>query len=125
MVGIPAMKRLASEITHWPEELGEEIAAKCLRQAREYLNSPPDLEGNHLTAGRDLYIAFLHQAGEMAGVDFSESVGYLQESISIIPEAAGAIQQGDLVKAALCFERVAVAETKAYTELSKTAIAAL
>jgi hypothetical protein len=102
MVGIPAMRKLASEITSWPEELGEDPAARCLRQVREYLNSPPDLEGNHLTAGRDLYIAFLQQAGEMTGIKFSEAVGYLQETISIIPEVAGAIQQGDLAKAALC-----------------------
>jgi len=125
MVGIPAMKKLASEITHWPEELGEEMAAKCLLQAREYLNSPPDLEGNHLTAGRDLYIAFLHQAGQMAGVDFSEAVGHLQESISLIPEAAGAIQLNDLVRAALGFERVAEAETRAFSALRKAVGAAL
>jgi hypothetical protein len=125
MVGIPAMRKLASEITSWPDELGEDTAARCLRQVREYLNSPPDLEGNHLTAGRDLYIAFLQQAGEMSGVDFSEAVGHLQESISLIPEVAGAIQQGNLTKAAFCFERVAEAETKAFTELSKTAVAAL
>jgi hypothetical protein len=102
MVGIPAIKKLASEIAHWPQELGEETATKCLRQAREYLNSPPDLEGNHLTAGRDLYITFLLQAGEMTEIDFSKAVRHLQESISFIPEVAGAIQQGDLAKAALC-----------------------
>jgi hypothetical protein len=125
MVGIPAMKKLASEIAHWPEELGEEMAAKCLRQAREYLNSPPDLEGNHLTAGRDLYIAFLQQAGEMAGVDFSVAVGHLQESISFIPEVAGAIQQNNLAKAALGFEQVAEAEAKAFSALSKAVGATL
>ena len=125
LVGIPAMKKLAREISHWPEELGEEMAAKCLRQAREYLNSPPDLEGNHLTAGRDLYIAFLLQAGEMARVDFSEAVGHLQESISSIPEIAGAIQQNDLARAALGFERVAEAETRAFSALSKAVGAAL
>ena len=119
MVGIPAMKKLASEIAHWPEELGEETAAKCLRQVREYLNSPPDLEGNHLTAGRDLYIAFLQQAGEMTGIDFSQAVGHLQESLSFIPEVAGAIKQGNLLKAALCFERIAEAEVKAYAALNK------
>ena len=51
MVGTPAMKKVAREIARWPEELGEDIALKCLRQVREYLNSPPDLEGHHLTAG--------------------------------------------------------------------------
>ena len=71
MVGIPAMKKIASKIAHWPEELGEDTADKCLRQVREYLNSPPDLEGNHLTAGRDRYITFLQEAEPMAGLDFS------------------------------------------------------
>jgi len=125
MVGIPAMRKLACEIAHWPEELGEETAAKCLRQAREYLNSPPDLEGNHLTAGRDLYIAFLQEAGEMAGIDFTKAIGHLQESISFIPEVAWAIQQNDLSKAALCIERVAEAETLAYELLSEQVGAAL
>jgi hypothetical protein len=55
----------------------------------------------------------------MTGIDFSEAVRHLQESISFIPEVAGAIQQGDLVKAALCFERVAEAETKTYMALTK------
>jgi hypothetical protein len=119
MIGIPAMRKLTSEITSWPEELGEDTAARCLRQVREYLNSPPDLEGNHLTAGRDLYIAFLQQAGEMSGVDFSEAVGHLQEPILFISEVAGAIQQNDLEKAARCFEHMAEAETRAYTALSK------
>jgi hypothetical protein len=32
---------------------------------REYLNSPPDLAGDHLTAGRDLYITFLEEARRM------------------------------------------------------------
>jgi hypothetical protein len=125
MVGIPAMKKLASEIAHWPEELGEETAAKCLRQAREYLNSPPDLEGNHLTAGRDLYIAFLQQAEEMSGLDFSQVVGHFQGSISVIPEIAGAIQQDDLARAALGFERVAEAETRAFSALRKAVGTAL
>jgi hypothetical protein len=125
MVGIPAMKKLASEITHWPEELGEETAANCLRQVREYLNSPPDLEGDRLTAGRDLYIAFLQQAGDMSGGDFSQAVGYFQESISLIPEVAEAIQLNDLARAALGFERVAEAETRAFSALSKAVGAAL
>jgi hypothetical protein len=68
---------------------------------------------------------YLQQAGEMTGIDFSQAVKHLRESISFIPEVAGAIQQGDIVKAALCFERVAEAETKAYTELSKVLGAAL
>jgi hypothetical protein len=38
-VGIPAMEKLAREIARWPEELGGDTAAACLRQVREYLNS--------------------------------------------------------------------------------------
>ena len=119
MVGIPAMKKVAREIPRWPEELGEDTAAKCLRQVREYLNSPPDLEGNHLTAGRDLYIAFLQEAGELAGLDFSEAISRLCESIEVIPELAEAIRRNDLEKAAVCFDRVAEVEAEAYSALSK------
>ncbi|HVP20925.1 MAG TPA: BtrH N-terminal domain-containing protein [Anaerolineaceae bacterium] len=119
LVGIPAMKKLAGEIAGWPKELGEETAARCLRQVREYLNSPPDLEGNHLTAGRDLYIAFLQEAGEMAGLDFSGAVDHLRESIAIVPGLAGAIQQNDLEKAANCLDQIAEVEAKAYSGLSK------
>jgi hypothetical protein len=72
MVGIPAINKVAREIPRWPEELGDDTAAKCLRQVREYLNSPPDLEGNRITAGRDFYIAFLQEAGALAGLDFKE-----------------------------------------------------
>jgi hypothetical protein len=119
MVGIPAMKKVAREIVRWPEELGEDTAAKCLRQAREYLNSPPDLEGDHLTAGRDLYITFLEEAATLAGLDFSEAIRWLQESIATIPTLAEVIRRNDLEKAARCFERVAEVETEAYTALNK------
>jgi hypothetical protein len=119
MVGIPAMKKVAREIAHWPEELGEDTVAKCLRQACEYLNSPPDLEGDHLTAGRDLYIVFLEEAGTLAGLDFSEAIRWLHESIATIPPLAEAVRRNDLEKAAHCFDRVAEVETKAYTALSK------
>jgi hypothetical protein len=119
MVGIPAMKKVAREIAGWPEELGEEVAAKCVRQVREYLNSPPDLEGYHLTAGRDLYIAFLQEAEAMAGIDFSRTVCHLRESIAVIPELADAIRRNDLDKAAACFDRMAEVETKAFTELNR------
>jgi hypothetical protein len=119
MVGIPAMKKVAREIARWPEELGEETAAKCVRQVREYLNSPPDLEGDHLTAGRDLYIAFLQEAEAMAGLDFSEAINHLRESISVIPELAHAIRRKDLGEAAACFDHMAKAETKVYTGLSR------
>lgn len=119
MVGIPAMEKVAREIARWPEELGEVAAAKCLRQVREYLNSPPDLEGTHLTAGRDLYITFLQQAREMAGLDFSEVIHWLCQSIDTIPELAEAICGNELEKAAASFNRMAEAEAEAYTVLSK------
>jgi len=119
MVGIPAMRKVAREIARWPEELGEATAAKCLRQVREYLNSPPDLEETHLTAGRDRYIAFLQEAAPLAGLDFSGAIGWLCESMATIPELAEAIRGDDLGKAAACFDRVADAETKVFAELSR------
>jgi hypothetical protein len=119
MLGIPAMRKLAREIPRWPDELGEAAAARCLRQAREYLNSPPDLEGHHLTAGRDLYIAFLQEAGPMAGLDFSGAISRLCESMAVVPEIAGAIKRNDLGKASAGFERMAEAEAQAYGELSR------
>ena len=119
LVGIPAMKKVAREIARWPEELGEDAAVKCLRQVREYLNSPPDLEGHHLTAGRDLYIAFLQEAEALAGLDFFKAISWLCESIATIPALAEAIRCNDLEKAANCFDHVAEVEAEAYTELSK------
>ncbi|MFZ5916961.1 MAG: BtrH N-terminal domain-containing protein [Chloroflexota bacterium] len=119
MVGIPAMKKVAREMAGWPEELGEDKAARCLRQVREYLNSPPDVEGHHLTAGRDLYVAFLQQAGVMAGLDFSAAIRWLGESLAIIPEIAGAIGRGDLAQAAAGFGRIAEREAAAFDELSR------
>jgi hypothetical protein len=124
MVGIPAMKKVAREIAGWPEELGEEAATACLRQVREYLNAPPDLEGDHLTAGRDLYVSFLHEAGGMAGLDLSEAACRLQESVEIIPQLAEAIRHGRLEKAAAHMRRVAGGEETAYTELSRVVGAA-
>jgi len=119
MVGVPAMRKLAREIAHWPEELGEETAAKCLRQVREYLNSPPDLQGDHLTAGRDIYSAFLEEAGAVAGLDTSRAIGRLRETIEIIPQLAEAIRQGRLGNAATHMRRVAEKEAEAYEELSE------
>lgn len=119
MVGIPAMQKLAREIVRWPEELGEEKAAASLRQVREYLNTPPDPEGDHLTAGRDLYIEFLQEAGEMAGLDFSDAIRWLNDSMAIVPELAGAIRRSDLTAAAACFERIAQVEGEAYQALWK------
>jgi hypothetical protein len=119
MVGIPAMKKVAREIAGWPEELGKEMAAKCLRQVRQYLNSPPDLEGDHLTAGRDLYITFLQEAGVVAGLDFSEAIRRLRESIAVVPQLAQAIRQKHLEDAAAHFGRIAREEAKAHEELSR------
>ncbi len=119
MLGIPAMRKAAREIAHWPEELGADTTARCLLQVREYLSSPPGADGAHLTAGRNLYIAFLQEAGEMAGLDFSTAIGWLCESMAIIPRLAGAIDRNDLEQAAACFNRMADSETNAYIELSK------
>ena len=119
LVGIPAMEKLAREIPRWPEELGEEVAATCLRQVREYLNSPPDLEGDHLTAGRDLYVAFLQEAGPMAGLDFAGAAGRLGESMGIIPHLAEALKENRLEEAAGHVRCIAEGEAEAYAELSR------
>jgi hypothetical protein len=119
MLGVPAMAKVAREIAGWPAELGDETAARCLLQVREYLNSPPDLEGDNLTAGRHLYVAFLREAARVAGVDLSGPIGHLQESLAIIPRLAGAIRQNDLAEAAACFGRVAEVEASAYSELAE------
>lgn len=117
--GIPAMKKLAQEISRWPLELGEVNAAKCLLQVLEYLNSPPDLEGDHLTAGRDLYITFLQEAGAMTGLDFSGPVSQLSESLATVSEIAEALRENQLEDAATCFQHIAKVEQEAYTELRK------
>jgi hypothetical protein len=119
MVGIPAIKKVAREIAGWPDELGEDTTNKCLLQVREYLNSPPDLTGNHLTAGRDLYIAFLAEAGGMAGLDFSEAIIHLKSSVRLIPQLAEAISKMQLVDASTIFSQIADEETGAYTKLNK------
>lgn len=122
MLGVPAMRKVAREIPRWSEELGEATSAKCLLQVREYLNSPPDLQGRHLTAGRDLYITFLGEAGALAGIDFSEAIDWLHQSMAVIPALAEAIRRHDLEGAAACFNRVADVETKAFTALSQVMI---
>lgn len=119
MLGIPAMEKVAGEIASWPEELGEDTTTKCLRQVREYLNSPPDLEGDRLTAGRHLYITFLQEAGEIVGLDFCEAVNRFRDSMAVIPQLADAIRQNRLEDAAAHFLCIAQAETDAYTELSR------
>ena len=122
MLGIPGMRKLTHEIVRWPGELGKEMTAACLQQVREYLNTPPDISGNHLTAARDLYITFLQEAGLMAGLDFSNPITNLQESMRIIPLIAHAIQQASLEKAADYICNVAEVEAKAYTELSEVVV---
>ncbi len=119
MVGIPAMRKVAREVARWPEELGEETADKCSLHALEYLNSPPDLEGNHLTAGRDLTIDYLQEAGSMAGLDFFDAIKLLQKSISIIPALAYSIRKKDLEKAGKLFDQMADVEEQAFLELKK------
>jgi len=120
MIGIPAMQKVSREIAGWPQELGREAAGKCLQQVRQYLNSPPDLLGNHLTAGRDIYIDFLEQAGVMAGVDFSEAIKRLNASMEMLPEIAETIKQDDLIHAAALFSSVARTEREAFTLLLKS-----
>jgi hypothetical protein len=119
LVGIPAMEKLAREIARWPDELGKEVATKCLRQVREFLNSPPDLEGDHLTAGRDLYVAFLQEAGPMAGMDLAEAIRRLEATIGIIPRLAGAIAEDRLEDASALVRHIAVGESEAYEELGR------
>ncbi len=119
MLGIPAMKKLSREIAAWPQQLGEKASGRCLSQVREYLNSPPDLIGNHLTAGRDIYITFLEEAASLAGLDFSVAINHFRTSMSIIPTIAEAIQRGDLISAATSFDRIADVEQQAFTALSR------
>jgi hypothetical protein len=119
MLGIPAMQKVAREIASWPDELGREVVGKCLDQVREYLNSPPDLEGNHLTAGRDLYIAFLEEAAELSGLDFSQPASHLKHTIEAVPRLAGAIRRMDLEEAAQLFDQIASQEQEAFKALSK------
>lgn len=119
MLGIPAMKKVAREIAFWPEEFGKHRTDSCLRQVCTYLNSPPDADGTHPTAGRDLYITFLEEAGAAVGLDFSEAVALLRQSIAVAPGLVEAIRRDDLREAAVCFERMAEVETAAYTTLRK------
>jgi hypothetical protein len=117
MVGIPAMEKVAREIANWSHELGQATADKSLQQVREYLNSPPDILGNHLTAGRDIYISFLEQAGVMADLDLSEAINQLQAGMGVLPRIASAIKDGNLLDAAAGFGEVAGFEKAAYTIL--------
>jgi hypothetical protein len=119
MVGIAAMRKAAREIASWPAELGEEMAAKCLRQVLEYLNSPPDIEGDHLTAGRDVYLIFLEEAAEVAGLDLAEGIDPLRESMALIPQLAQAIRGNHLEEAADLLGRIADGETAAHRQLGQ------
>lgn len=118
MLGLPAMRKLAREIVGWPEELGRDAANRCLLQAREYLNAPPDVEGDHLTAGRDRYTAFLEEAAMVAGLDFSTAIARLEETVATIPRVHGALCRGDLTEAAAGFAHIAVVEEEAYSALA-------
>lgn len=117
MLGIPAMRKVARDIAGWPEELGAETAAKCLRQVREFLSSPPDPEGSNLTGGRDRYLSFLAEAAPLTGLDFTPAARHLRESMAAVPPLAAALDRGDLAAAAVQFDCMAAAETKAYTAL--------
>ncbi len=117
MVGVPAMEKLSREIAKWPQELGQEATEKSLQQVREYLNTPPDILGDHLTAGRDIYISFLEQAGLIAGLDLSEAIKQLQAGMGVLPRIANAIKDGNLSEAANGFAEIAGFEKAAFTIL--------
>jgi len=119
MLGVPGIKKLAKEIRDWPEELGEPATTACLRQVCEYLNTPPDMAGDHLTATRDLYIAFLKEAGAMICLDFTKPIVLLNQSMENIPVLAHAIRRSALDEAGIQLEQIAEMERSAYTELSK------
>lgn len=117
MLGIPAMQKVAREIASWPEELGREVADRCLLQVREYLSSPPDVLGKHLTAGRDIYITFLEQAAILSGFDFKEAIDQFERAIQLIPAVAEAIQQGSLDEVSRGFANIASFEKDAFSSL--------
>jgi hypothetical protein len=114
MIGIPAMEKVGRELANWPDELGQEAAEMSLLQVREYLNSPPDRMGNHLTAGRDLYIKFLEQAGPMADLDFSPAIECFRSELAIFPSIADAIRKDELSYAAKAFSSVSKLEKAAF-----------
>jgi hypothetical protein len=120
MLGIPAMQKLSREIAHWPQELGVQTAERCARQVREYLNSPPDLSGQHLTAGRDIYVTFLEQAAAIVGLDFSIVINRFRSTLDIIPKIADSIEKNDFSAASSGFANIAKIEQEAYTLLLKS-----
>jgi hypothetical protein len=93
-----------------------------LLQVREYLNSPPDLEGDNLTAGRDVYVTFLQEAGAMAELDLSGPIAHLRAAMAVIPALAAAIRENRLDEAAACFGQIAAREAAAHTEISEVAV---
>ncbi len=117
MVGIPAMEKVAREIVGWPDELGREITEACARQLLEYLNSPPDLEGDNLTAGRHIYIAFLTEAAAATGLDLKPAVTRFRASMALIPHLARAIREGRLDLASDLLSQIAGHEKLAFSEL--------
>jgi len=92
MLGIPAMEKVGREIANWPGVLGEAATHSSLQQVLTYLNSPPDLFGEHLTAGLDLYLHFLQEAGDVTDWDFGEAMRCFENSIQTIPQLAGALR---------------------------------
>ncbi len=120
MFGIPAMEKLSGEIANWPTELGQETAGRCLEQVREYLSSPPDVMGDHLTAGRDNYIAFLEQASCLANLDLNEAIENFRSAMQLIPGIASAIREGKLAEAAAGFAGIAQREGGAFSLLRKS-----
>ena len=119
MVGIPAMNKLAREIARWPDELGTDRADLSLQQVREYLNSPPDLTGDHLTAGRHIYVAFLQEAADLASLDVARSIRDLRDSMNLVPKLAEAIRHRRLEQASQLIRQIALHEAQAYQELSE------
>jgi hypothetical protein len=117
MLGVPAMQKLGREIADWPQELGEKVAGRCLLQVREYLSSPPDVLGSHLTAGRDIYVSFLKQAQSMSGLDFHEAIDHFQKTIQLIPMVAEAIRTGNWEEVSKGFTQIATCEKSAFMSL--------
>ncbi len=117
MLGIPAMEKVARDIPNWLDELGEEATARSLEQVHTYLSSPPDAQGKNLTAGRQIYIQFLEEAGPMAGLDFSAAAGCLRETMAVIPALAAAVEQRRLDDAGRCFREIANIEKAAWGSL--------
>ncbi|TET52987.1 MAG: hypothetical protein E3J64_04255 [Anaerolineales bacterium] len=68
-----------------------------------------------------MYVSFLREAGELAGLDVSEAVARLEETIASIPQLAAAVREIRLEEAAASFRRIADCEAEAYALLQGTA----